>query len=262
MRLRVATAADVEPMLALKSKLQLARADARTGGFLLGSSAEQYRFFVDHAQVLVLDRGLDTEPSLVHAADCTGEQTSDHARDQARNHAGDHARDRAGEQSTRAPALIGFVIALGDRVLRQSDLWNRRHAIQWQSSPLTPPPLENLRLSYIEQLAVLPELAYRPYAPALALAIAQRLFADHDYILTTTVHQPIRNLAAWPLLAIADAQLMGFIDEEYPHVGRIQSALHGVERSRFIWQLRHSPHQPLLRRIQKTVDRLQQCYTR
>lgn len=56
MILRAATAADVEPMLSVKRELAIRpEGEAPGGGFLLGSSREQYAFLVEHAQVTVLE---------------------------------------------------------------------------------------------------------------------------------------------------------------------------------------------------------------
>jgi hypothetical protein len=60
MILRPAAADDVGGMMAVKRELRIgadAAGTAPAGGFLLGASAEQYAFFVEHARVLVLEGG-------------------------------------------------------------------------------------------------------------------------------------------------------------------------------------------------------------
>lgn len=214
MRLREATQHDVEQMLKLKSKLRLlaTASDLSRGGFLLGSSPEQYLFFIQHALVLVLE-------------DCC------------------------------LNTIAGFAIGLPDETLRQTDLWQRQKNIQWQE-PIEK-KLAELRLGYIEQLAVLPQASYRLYAPALALAVVKRLFEQHDFLFTTVVRKPVQNLASLQLLKRIGARQMGLIEEDYPDVGRITSAVYSINQ--IIYKQRvetPNQHLPLANRLLRTIDSL------
>lgn len=59
MRIRRARLDDLEGMLAIKHALRMDAGSDTTvrGGFLLGSSREQYRLFIEHASVMVLEDG-------------------------------------------------------------------------------------------------------------------------------------------------------------------------------------------------------------
>lgn len=214
MRLRSATEHDVEQMLQLKSQLRLpvTASNMSRGGFLLGSSQQQYLWFIQHARVLVLE-------------DC------------------------------RLNTIAGFAIGLPDHILRQTDLWQRKENIRWKEP--THKKLDKFRLGYIEQLAVFPQASYRLYAPALALALAKRLFEQHDFLFTTIVRQPVQNLASLQLLERIGARSMGFIEEDYPQVGRITSEVYSIDR--LTYKLRvEEPIQclPVATRLLRTVDNL------
>lgn len=58
-RIRRATREDVDALLEIKRKLAISpeAGEAPRGGFLLGSSADRYREYTDHAHVLVLESG-------------------------------------------------------------------------------------------------------------------------------------------------------------------------------------------------------------
>ncbi|NEQ22138.1 MAG: hypothetical protein F6K28_23670 [Microcoleus sp. SIO2G3] len=215
MRLRNATEYDVEKMLKLKSQLMLppTASSMSRGGFLLGSSQEQYLFFIQHAVVLVL------------------------------------------EDSRLNDAIAGFAIGLPNETLRRTDVWKRRESIQWKD--LSAQKIEEFRLCYVEQLAILPRVIYKLYAPALAFAIAKKLFDQHDFLLTTVVHKPVQNLASLALLERIGARLIGFVEEDYHQVGRITSAIYCTERSTYRARMENpSGHQRLVSRLLRTIENL------
>ncbi len=189
-KLRFAREDDLEQILSIKSKLTLSsnNNDISRGGFLLGSTWEQYLFFVQKALVIVLE---DVERHT----------------------------------------LAGFAIGIPDQILRHTDLWQRKDNIQWLDPARE--NLENFKLGYFEQLAILPVPAYRFYAPNLALAMVKVLFDQHDYILTTVVYKPVQNLASISLLQKIGAQCLGYIEEEYPVIGRITSQIYCFDHIAF-----------------------------
>jgi hypothetical protein len=78
----------------------------------------------------------------------------------------------------------------------------------------------------------------------------------HALVLTTTVIEPVVNRAAVPYLDRVGAEPVGRIEEHYPSVGRVVSAIHAIAPERYRAQLRrlatHGP--PATRRI---VDALE-----
>lgn len=189
MILRRATLDDIDAMLAVKKVLMMPLANGATplGGFLLGSSREQYALFVEHAVVYILE-------------------------------------------DSGADLVAGFSIALPDSIIRASDLWQRKEMIAWHQ--LDWKNVEQEKVGYFEQLAVVPERRYRLYAPALALRTLLALFeSGHHHLFTTVVRKPLHNLAAVPLLEGIGARIVGEIDEEYAEVGHILSDIYYLDRS-------------------------------
>lgn len=129
-------------------------------------------------------------------------------------------------------AVVGFITALPDAVLRESDLWQRRAQIAGDGGVVDPAALAALearRLGYIDQLAVLPDPLYRPYGPVLAYRALTRLFAaGSELVFATVVARPVRNLATLPMLAAVGAVRLGAIDEVYPEVGPVTSDVYYV----------------------------------
>lgn len=128
---------------------------------------------------------------------------------------------------------VGFSVTLGDQVLRQSPIWARRHAIVWAPGFDIEAALRG-RITYFDQLGVLPGFRQRYWGAALALrALGEQFEAGHDLALTTTVLEPIVNRAALPYLAYAGARELGRVEERYPGAGRIVSAVHVIEAAAY-----------------------------
>jgi len=128
--------------------------------------------------------------------------------------------------------VVGFAMTLDDPVLRQSPVWARRDAIVWAPSFDVEAALAR-RITYFDQLGVLPAFRHRYWGAALALRALAEQFdeAGHDLALTTTVIEPIINRAALPYLARVGARELGRVNEHYPGVGSIVSAVHVIEAS-------------------------------
>jgi hypothetical protein len=142
--------------------------------------------------------------------------------------AGYHAQIEAGvvQLLVFGGAVVGFATALPDAVLRASPLWQRRPQVAWAPG-FAAEAIEAAKIGYFDQLAVLPGAGPRRYAAALGLrTLAELLRSDHEHVLTTTVETPIVNRAAHAFLARVGARRIGVIDEVYPEVGPLTSALY------------------------------------
>ena len=120
--------------------------------------------------------------------------------------------------------IDGFAVAIPDPVLRQSELWRRRDAIEWRPGLGEPPEAD--KIAYFDQLALAP-WASRLHAAPLALAAVRALAADgHDHLYATTLAEPVCNAASWPLLRAFGARIVAAVPEKYPGVGAVLSWLH------------------------------------
>jgi ribosomal protein S18 acetylase RimI-like enzyme len=130
-------------------------------------------------------------------------------------------------------APVGFTVTLDDPTLRASPVWARRQTIAWDD--FDPEAALERRVAYFDQLAVLPRVRSRYWGAALALRALAELIEDegHELVLTTTVIEPIVNRAALPYLRRVGARRVGRLDEDYPGVGRVVSAIHVIEAPRY-----------------------------
>lgn len=221
--IRRATRADVDALIAVKRALMIPPgAEALShGGFLLGSSREQYESFIDSANVLVLEAPGPDSRLLGFAVTLPDPLL------------------RKSELWTRAAAIE----------------WGR------DGPTAGLPDLAEIlssRIGYFEQLAFLRFPGLRIYAPAFALAAALDLAeTGHEHIFLTVVSAPIANLAPLPFLRILGAERIGRIAEEYPEVGRITSDLYHLDTRR--WNYGVGADSPLFRlreRVVQTIARL------
>lgn len=129
---------------------------------------------------------------------------------------------------------IGFTLTLDEALFRASLLWDRRDAIEWRPDFESAVALDQ-RVAYFDQLAVLPGIRRREWSACLALRALAELISDegHEQVLTTTVVEPVVNRAALPYLAHLGARRIARLDEHYPEVGPIVSALHLIEARGF-----------------------------
>jgi hypothetical protein len=101
------------------------------------------------------------------------------------------------------------------------------------------------QLCYFEQFAFLP--GYKRTAVALAYSLVKRAFdLGNQSLFTTTVHTPIRNLAAIPFIQAANGIFAGNINEYYPLVGHINSDIYIIEAASFYRQTKLHPLYPFL----------------
>lgn len=133
--------------------------------------------------------------------------------------------------------VVGFGIAFDDAMLRQSDVWQRRDQVQWTIDITS---FENRCLGYFEQLAFLK--GHSRLALQLAYNLTKWVFdTGVSAIFTTTVREPVKNLAAVPYILGVGGVIAGSIDETYPGVGRIKSDIYLMEASTFKEHIRTHP---------------------
>lgn len=125
--------------------------------------------------------------------------------------------------------VVGFGIIFRDEMLRNSDVWKRRHQANWQID-LT--HYEHQKLCYFEQLAFLN--GHRRLVISLAYHLVKWVFdLGYQTLFTTTVREPILNLAAIPFIRAVSGILAGNIDETYPVIGHINSDIYLLEAETF-----------------------------
>jgi hypothetical protein len=124
--------------------------------------------------------------------------------------------------------IVGLAVSLPDPVLRASEVWTLRERIAWDGVDAA--TVEQARLGYFDQLALLPESRLKPYAPVLAFTAVDLLLAEGvRHLFATTLREPFHNPAAWPLLEALGARAAGRVEEVYPEVGRTVSDIHHLD---------------------------------
>lgn len=122
-------------------------------------------------------------------------------------------------------SIIGFGIILKDQSLKKSDIWQRRREAKWT---IDIDAFEQQKICYFEQLAFLK--GYSREVLKLSYNLVCRAFADgHAHLFTTTVKEPILNLAAVPYILKASGKKVGNINEQYPLIGQINSDIYKVD---------------------------------
>ncbi len=122
--------------------------------------------------------------------------------------------------------VVAYSVVLPDALLRRSEVYEKRE--QAGLDPALLRRLERSRVAYYDQLAALP--GFGPLAVGLAYRHLLRSLEEHDALLATTVVEPVRNVAAVPLLLGVGFQPVGRIDEVYPEAGRVSSCVYAVTR--------------------------------
>ena len=203
--IRKAELADATRFVEIKNQLPITLIDGTTptGGFLLGTDAATYRYYIENAFCLVAE--VDDK-------------------------------------------VVGFGIIFTDDMLRQSDVWQRRQFANWN---IDLAKYEDKKLGYFEQLAALP--GYRKLIVSLAYNLVLWVFdAGYDALFTTTVKEPIANLAAIPFIHAVKGIKAGNIDEVYPLIGPIKSDIYLIEAEMFYAESKAHPLFPFL--SQQTIS--------
>jgi hypothetical protein len=119
-----------------------------------------------------------------------------------------------------AQELLGFAVTLPPDALRASPLWGLRDNIEWTQDA----PTKLDAVGYYDQLAVLPPARQRA-GLWLALVALRDLLAQCSYVVTTTVSEPVQNLAAVPLIRRVGGVRVGRLEESYPELGALTSEI-------------------------------------
>jgi hypothetical protein len=162
-------------------------------------------------------------------ADATGAQGgfllgSD--REQYREHVA-HARVMV--SLDRHGGIDAFSVVLDDVAFRASELWERRHHADVPAELVA--RFEGARLAYFDQLVALPGRAWA--SVRLAFRHVVDAMRRHDAMLATTVVAPVVNGAALPFLREVGFEVVGHVEETYPRIGRLRSAVHLLTRDAF-----------------------------
>ena len=125
--------------------------------------------------------------------------------------------------------IVGFGIIFPDEMLRISDVWLRRKQANWF---INLSDWEDHKLCYFEQLAFLP--GHKKLVILLAYNLVKLVFdLGYKTLFTTTVKEPVLNLAAIPFINAVDGILAGNIMEMYPKIGLINSDIYLIEAKSF-----------------------------
>lgn len=123
-------------------------------------------------------------------------------------------------------SIIAYATMLDDDALRSADVWTRREEVVW-SPEVDVLRLERAKIGYFDQLAVHRAHQSNQVGTLLALGVLTTLIArGHDFVLTTTLVQPVENRAALPLIEKIGGVHIGEISEDYAGVGEVRSAIH------------------------------------
>lgn len=138
--------------------------------------------------------------------------------------------------------VVGFGLVFGDDLLRASPIWQRRDEAEWTMDIA---PFLDRPLAYFEQLAFIK--GYARQALAVCYHLARRSF-DRGTVamITTTVREPVRNLAAVPYILEIGGVHAGTLRESYPEVGHIVSDIHLMTAAAFYERTRRHRFFPWL----------------
>jgi hypothetical protein len=201
LQIRPAMVADAPALVEVKGQLRMPVTDdeSSSGGFLLGTTLEEYEYFIAHDDVLV---AVDGEAGQVVGFSVVLAHES----------------------------VMSSVLWQRASQVKWTELFQRTvnaHLTSGETRSL------DTRIAYFEQLAFLPRSEYRVYAKYMALAAAQRAFTRHEHLFTTIIHEPVHNHASLPFLRVAGFELAGSLDERYPGVGHIVSDIYHLGRDEF-----------------------------
>ena len=147
-----------------------------------------------------------------------------------RAHYGEHVvHGRVMVSIGRDGGIAAFSVVLDDDAFRASELWESRHHADVPVDLMA--RFEGARLAYFDQLVAHPG---RGWASArVAFRHAVDAMQRHDALLATTVIEPVINGAALPFLRELGFEVVGHVEEVYPRIGRLRSAVHLLARDAF-----------------------------
>lgn len=194
-QIRRAQHTDAPALVAVKKQLPMPRELSETarGGFLLGTSLDEYENFIARDEVLVAE-------------------------------------------DVDALRVVGFAIVMKHESVMHSEIWRKAQQANWDE--MFRAKFNDGRVAYFEQLAFLPDDAYRTFAKYLAFASVYRVFPRHTDLFTTVVHFPIHNQASLPFITAIGFARVGSLDETYPEYGHIVSDIYHLSQDTFDATLR------------------------
>lgn len=119
--------------------------------------------------------------------------------------------------------VVGLAVVLDDAAFRNSDVFERRHQVDWHDD-MTMERFVDRTLAYYEQLGV-DRGRYRKWGAVLAFTALLDAIQTAEAVVTTTVQQPVCNEAAIPYIRRVGGVKLGRIDEVYPDIGELVSDL-------------------------------------
>ncbi len=218
-QIRPAQQQDAAGIFRVKEQIRLpAAAEGEPhSGFLLGTSLEQYEYFIAHDDVLV-------------------------------------AEDIATRHIVGFTIVLKHASVLQSTLwLRAHEVrWDNQFFAQFLGNrTFDDNVLQTTRIAYYEQLGFLDDDAVRVYAKYLAFASVHRAFDAHDHLFVTTVTHPIVNRAPLSFLRIVGFQRVGVHDEVYPEYGRIVSDVYHLEREMFYEKIRAGRFQKFIAQVRE-----------
>lgn len=218
-RIRPAAPSDATGIFEVKEQIRLpAAVDGEPrGGFLLGTSLEQYEYFIAHDDVLVAE-------ALTPRAIVGFTIVLKHA------------------------SVLNSALWLRAHEVRwDNDFFARFLA----GKAFDRAALQSARIAYYEQLGFVNDAPLRVYAKYLAFASVHRAFESHEHIFVTTVKYPIVNRASLSFLRIVGFECVGTHDEVYPEYGRIVSDVYHLERAVFMEKIRAGRFQKFVAQVRE-----------
>lgn len=147
-------------------------------------------------------------------------------RDQYREHV---SHSRVMVSQSRDGEIDAFSVVLDDDAFRASELWEQRRHADVPAELLA--RFASARLAYFDQLVARPGRAWA--SARLAFHHMVDAMRRHDALLATTVVEPVVNSAALPFLREVGFEVVGHVEETYPRIGRLRSAVHLLTRDAF-----------------------------
>jgi len=139
------------------------------------------------------------------------------------------ARGRVMVSQGRDGGIDAFSVVLDDDAFRASELWEQRRHADVPAELVA--RFASARLAYFAQLVARPGRAWA--SARLAFHHMVDAMRQHDALLATTVVEPAVNGAAVPFLREVGFEVVGHVDEIYPRIGRLRSAVHLLTRDAF-----------------------------
>lgn len=217
--IRPAVLSDAAGIFRVKEQIRLpAAVDGEPqGGFLLGTSLEQYEYFIRHDDVLVAET-----VAPAHIAGFT-------------------------IVLKHASVLNSALWLRAHEVRWDNDFFSRFLT----GRSFDREALQNTQVAYYEQLGFVDDAALRVFAKYLAFASVYRAFETHDHIFVTTVKYPVMNRASLSFLRVVGFECVGIHDEVYPEYGRIVSDVYHLDRRVFDENIRAGRFQKFIAQVRQ-----------